>query len=180
MTTPWQFDLSHSSINFSVRHLMVSKVRGHFTSWRGDLVLDDADLTRSKLDVEIDAASVESKEPKRDDHLRSPDFLDVERYPKLRFTSTAITKVDDSIYEVAGDLTIRDVTKPVVLKVEYSGTVKDPWGGQRAGFSAHASINRKDFGLTWNMLLEAGGMVVGDKIEIGIEIEAVRAAQAAA
>jgi polyisoprenoid-binding protein YceI len=179
MTTPWDFDLSHSGIHFSVRHLMVSKVRGHFGSWRGRLALDPVDLTRSSVEVEIDAASVETKEPKRDDHLRSADFLDVANYPHIRFKGTGVTKVDDTTYQLQGELTIREVTRPVTLEVEYSGTVKDPWGGERAGFSAKTTINRKDFGLTWNMVLEAGGFVVGDKIEIGIEVEAIKAAAVA-
>lgn|SRR5690349_609449 len=180
MSTRFEFDPTHSSINFSVRHLMVSKVRGHFAAWKGQLELDPDDLTRSKVAIEIDAASVDTKLAQRDDHLRSPDFLDAAKYPVLTFTGTGITKVDDSTYELTGDLTIKDVTRPVTLNVDYAGAVKDPWGGERAGFSAHTTINRKDFGLTWNMMLEAGGIVVGDKIEIGIEIEAVKAAKAAA
>lgn len=180
MSTRFEFDPTHSSINFSVRHLMVSKVRGHFASWRGELELDPEDLTRSRVSAEIDAASIDTKLGQRDDHLRSPDFLDAANYPTLKFVGTGIKKVDDESYELTGDLTIRDVTRPVTLKVEYAGTVKDPWGGERAGFSAHATINRKDYGLTWNMALEAGGIVVGDKIELGIEIEAVKAAKAAA
>src|SRR5204863_5594547 len=168
MSTRFEFDPTHSSVNFSVRHLMVSKVRGHFAAWRGQLELDPADLTKSSVSVEIEAASVDTKLAQRDDHLRSPDFLDAAKYPTLTFKGTGIKQLDDSTYELAGDLTIRDVTKPVTLKVDYAGTVKDPWGGERAGFSAHTTINRKDFGLTWNMMLEAGGIVVGDKIEIGI------------
>ena len=168
MSTRFEFDPTHSSVNFSVRHLMVSKVRGHFAAWKGQLELDPADLTKSSVSVEIEAASVDTKLAQRDDHLRSPDFLDAAKYPTLTFKGTGIKQLDDSTYELAGDLTIRDVTKPVTLKVDYAGTVKDPWGGERAGFSAHTTINRKDFGLTWNMMLEAGGIVVGDKIEIGI------------
>jgi len=180
MADQWQFDPTHSSVNFSVRHLMVSKVRGHFGSWRGQLELDEQDLTRSQLSVEIDAASIDTKESKRDEHLRSPDFFDVATYPTLTFKSTAITKVDDTRFHVAGDLTIHGQTRPVTLDVEYAGSVKDPWGGTRAGFSAHTTVSRKDFGLTWNLALEAGGFVVGDKIEIGIEVEAVQGARAAA
>jgi polyisoprenoid-binding protein YceI len=179
-TTKFEIDQSHSSINFTVRHLMVSKVRGQFAAWRGQLDLDEADLTRSQLNVEIDAASVDTKEPKRDDHLRSADFLEVEKFPTLTFRSTEITRVDDATYNVAGELTIHGVTRPVTLAVDYAGAVKDPWGGERAGFSAHAAISRKDFGLTWNLMLEAGGFVVGDKIEIGIELELIKAARAAA
>lgn len=176
----WNFDLSHSSVNFHVRHLMVSKVHGRFQLWGGSLVIDEADVTKSKVAVEIDAASIDTKEPKRDDHLRSADFFEVEKFPKLTFTSTKIEKVDDENLKVTGDLTIRDVTKTVVLEVERSGEVKDPWGGTRTGFSAKTHISRKDFGLTWNVLLEAGGVTVGDKIEITLEIEATLAAASVA
>ena len=171
----WDFDLTHSSVNFHVRHLMVSKVRGSFHKWGGTLELDDSDLTNSRLDVTIEAASVDTKEDKRDAHLRSPDFLDVENHPNITFKSSKIEK-DGEGYKVFGDITIHGVTKPVVLEVEGGGQVKDPWGGTRTGFSAKARLNRKDFGLTWNLALEAGGFVVGDKLEISIEIEAVKAA----
>ncbi len=171
----WDFDLTHSSVNFHVRHLMVSKVRGSFHKWGGTLELDDNDLANSRLNVTIEAASVDTKENKRDAHLRSPDFLDVENHPNITFKSSKIEK-DGEAYKVFGDITIHGVTKPVVLEVEGGGQVKDPWGGTRTGFSAKARLNRKDFGLTWNLALEAGGFVVGDKLEISIEIEAVKAA----
>jgi polyisoprenoid-binding protein YceI len=174
--TTWNFDLSHSSVNFFVRHLMVSKVHGRFQTWGGTLTIDDADIANSRVEVSIDTASIDTKEEKRDAHLRSADFFDVENHPKLTFVSTSVKKVSDDELEVVGDLTIRGTTKPVTLKVESNGTVKDPWGGTRAGFSAKASISRKDFGLHWNALLETGGVVVGDKIEIGLEIEAIQAA----
>jgi polyisoprenoid-binding protein YceI len=176
----WTFDLSHSHINFHVRHLMVSKVHGHFPKWSGNLVLDDADITKSKFDVTIDAASVDTKEEKRDAHLRSADFFDVEKFPTLTFKSTKIEKKGDDEAIVTGDLTIHGVTKSVKLDVELAGQVKDPWGGTRTGFSAKTSVSRKDFGLTWNAALEAGGVVVGDKIEITLDIEAIKAAATAA
>ncbi|HUS30268.1 MAG TPA: YceI family protein [Kofleriaceae bacterium] len=179
MSNQWDFDLSHSSVNFHVRHLMVSKVHGRFTKWNGRLELDETDLTKSKLEVSIDAASVDTKEPKRDDHLRSPDFFDVEKFPSLTFVSKDITRSGDG-YLVTGDLTIRGITKTVRLEVEGGDRVKDPWGGTRTGFSAKTSVNRKDFGLTWNVALEAGGFVVGDKIEITLEIEAIQKAATAA
>jgi polyisoprenoid-binding protein YceI len=172
----WSFDTSHSSIGFSVRHLMISKVRGHFDKWEGTFDYDESDPTRSKLSVRIDAASIDTRDEKRDAHLRSPDFFDVEKFPALTFESTGITRDGDD-YVVAGDLTIHGITRAVQLNVEGLGRVKDPWGGERVGFSASTSVNRKDFGLVWNVALEAGGVVVGDKIEIGIEIEAVRAAE---
>lgn len=178
-TSAWDFDLSHSSLNFHVRHLMVSKVHGRFTTWTGTLELDETDLTKSRLEVTIDAASVDTKEPKRDDHLRSADFFEVEKFPHLTFKSTKVEKSGDD-YKVTGDLTIRGITKSVTLDVEGGDTVKDPWGGTRTGFSAKTSISRKDFGLTWNVALEAGGFVVGDKIDITLEIEAIKKAATAA
>jgi polyisoprenoid-binding protein YceI len=178
-TTQWDFDLSHSSINFHVRHLMVSKVHGRFAAWKGVLELDDQDLTKSRLEVTIDAASIDTKEQKRDDHLRSADFFDADKYPTLTFKSTQIQRTSDG-YTVTGDLTIKDVTKRVTLEVEGGDQVNDPWGGTRTGFSAKTSINRKEFGLNWNVALEAGGFLVGDKIEIGLEIEAVKKAASVA
>jgi polyisoprenoid-binding protein YceI len=180
MQNQWDFDLSHSSVNFHVRHLMVSKVHGRFTKWNGTLQLDDQDLTKSRLEVSIDAASVDTKEQKRDDHLRSADFFDVEKFPTLTFVSSKIERASDDGYVVSGDLTIRGITKAVTLEVEGGEQVKDPWGGTRTGFSAKTQVNRKDFGLTWNVALEAGGFVVGDKIEITLEIEAVKKAASAA
>jgi len=178
--TTWNIDPTHSGVHFTVRHLMVSKVRGTFATWKATLDLDDTDITKSRVDVTIDAASIDTKESKRDDHLRSADFFEVDKFPHLRFTSTKVERTRDDELAVTGELTIRDVTRQVVLKVEEGGQVKDPWGGTRAGYSASASISRKDFGLTWNALLEAGGVAVGDKIEIGIEIEAIAPAASAA
>jgi len=178
--TTWDFDLSHSSVNFHVRHLMVSKVHGRFQTWGGTLTLDDEDVTRSTVEVTIDVGSIDTKEEKRDAHLRSADFFDADNSPKLTFKSTAVKRLSDDELEVLGDLTIRGTTKPVTLKVESNGQIKDPWGGTRAGFSAKATISRKDFGLNWNALLETGGVVVGDKIEISLEIEAIKKAAAKA
>lgn len=174
-TQHWDFDLSHSSINFHVRHLMVSKVHGRFEKWSGSLEVDEADPAKSKVSVAIDAASIDTKEAKRDEHLRSADFLEVEKFPKLTFTSTRIEKSGDGL-AVHGDLTIHGVTRPVTLEVETTGQVKDPWGGTRTGFSAKTTISRKDFGLTWNVALETGGFVVADKVEITLEIEAIKKA----
>ena len=179
-TTNWNFDLAHSSVNFHVRHLMVSKVHGRFSLWSGTLEIDNDDITRSRVDVVIDAASVDTREDKRDAHLRSPDFFDVEKFPKLTFKSTRVEKRGDEELAITGDLTLHGVTKSVTLAVELGGQAKDPWGGIRTGFSAKTSINRKDFGLGWNALLETGGVLVGEKIEISLEIEAVQAAVAQA
>jgi polyisoprenoid-binding protein YceI len=171
----WNFDTSHSSIGFAVRHLMISKVRGHFGRWSGTFNYDEKDPTRSQLEVKIDAASLDTRDEKRDAHLRSPDFFDVEKYPELRFRSTRIERDGDD-FLVGGELTIHGVTKPAQLKVESLGRTRDPWGGERAGFSASTSVNRKDFCLEWNVALETGGVLVGEKVEIEIEIQAVQAA----
>jgi len=170
----WDFDLVHSSINFWVRHLMVSKVHGRFTKWTGKLEVDDKNPANSRVEVQIDAASIDTQEAPRDAHLRSADFLEVEKYPYITFKSTSIEPVSKDRYKAKGDLTIRGVTRPVELDVEYAGRVKDPWGGERLGFSARTSLNRKEFGLVWNVMLEAGGITVGDNVEIEIEIEAVK------
>ena len=168
------FDPVHSSIGFWVRHLMVSKVHGRFVQWSGALDFDEQDPTASRVSVSIDAASIDTKEPQRDAHLRSADFLDAEHFPQITFRSSAVTRQPGGDLRVTGELTIRGVTRPVRLEVEYAGRVKDPWGGERLGFSGRTAIDRSDFGLTWNQLLEAGGVAVADKIEISIEIEAVR------
>jgi polyisoprenoid-binding protein YceI len=179
-TQTWNFDLVHSSIQFHVRHLMVSKVHGRFTKWDGELVIDPENPALSRVNVSIEAASIDTQEPKRDDHLRSADFLEVEKFPHLTFTSTKIAKTGDDRYALTGDLTIHGVTRSVVVDVEGGDTVKDPWGGVRTGYSAKTSISRKDFGLTWNVALETGGIVVGDKIEINLEVEAIQKAAAVA
>ena len=182
-TNSWNIDTVHSGINFSVRHMVVSKVRGRFAKFSGTLALDDGDLGRSSVEVAIDAASIDTGTPQRDAHLKSPDFLDAERFPELRFKSTRVEKVGqagDDRYRVVGNLTIRDVTREVALDVEYGGRAKDPWGNERAGFIAKTSIDRREFGLQWNQVLEAGGVLVGDRIDIDLEVQGVRASAAAA
>jgi polyisoprenoid-binding protein YceI len=179
MTTTWNIDTVHSGINFTIRHMVVSKVRGRFTRFSGSLNLDEADLTRSVVEATIDAASIDTGTAQRDDHLRSPDFFDVERFPGLRFRSTRIDR-DGDRYRVTGDLTIRDVTSEVVLDVEYGGRARDPWGNERAGFIASTSLNRKDFGLVWNQVLEAGDVLVGDRVDVELEVQGVRATAAQA
>jgi polyisoprenoid-binding protein YceI len=170
----WNFDPVHSDIGFSVRHLMISKVRGHFQKWSGALLADEAGLADSKVEASIEAASIDTKEQQRDDHLRSPDFFDAANHPALTFQSTRVEKASEDEYKVTGNLTIRGVTKEVALTVEYLGRSKDPWGGLRMGFSAKTAIDRSDFGLKFNMPLEGGGVVVGDRVEIVLEIEAVK------
>jgi polyisoprenoid-binding protein YceI len=175
-TKTWNIDGSHSGVNFSVRHLVVAKVRGRFTTFAGKVALDEQDLTRSKIEVEIDAASIDTGVADRDKHLRSADFFDTERFPKLRFVSTSIEQAGKNAYKVHGDLTIRDVTRPAVLDVEYGGRAKDPWGNERAAFAATTSLERSDFGLKWNQALETGGVLVGERVDIELEVEVVKAA----
>ncbi len=163
-------------MNLTVRHMVISKVRGRFTRWSARLALDTADLSRSAVEVEIEAASIETGVADRDTHLRSPDFLDAQKYPALRYRSRRVEVLSPERLRVVGDLTIRDVTREVALDVEYGGQGKDPWGQQRVAFSATGSLNRKDFGLTWNQALETGGVLVADRVDLEIELEAVRQA----
>ncbi len=172
----WQVDGAHSAVNLTVRHMVISKVRGRFTKWNAKLALDTADLSRSAVEVEIDAASIDTGVGDRDTHLRSADFLDAGKYPTLRYRSRRVEAPSKDRLRVIGDLTIRDVTREVVLDVEYGGQGKDPWGNQRAGFTATATLNRKDFGLTWNQALETGGLLVADRVDIEIELQAIRQA----
>jgi polyisoprenoid-binding protein YceI len=170
----WEIDSTHSGVHFSVRHMVVAKVRGQFARWSGTLSLEDGDLARASVDAVIDASSIDTGLADRDTHLKSPDFLDVANHPELTFKSTRVEKLGDERLRVAGNLTIRGTTREVVLDVEYAGQTKDPWGNLRAGFTAKTSIERKDFGLSWNQVLEAGGVLVGDRVSIEIEIEAVK------
>ena len=176
----WNIDAAHSGINFSVRHMVVSKVRGRFAKYTGAIKIDDGDLTRSVVEVTIDAASLDTGVADRDTHLRSADFFDVEKFPELRFRSKRVEKLTDEKYRVIGDLTIRDVTREVALDVEYGGRGKDPWGNERVGFVAKASVDRKDFGLKWNQALDAGGVLVGDRVDIELDVQGVNAAAASA
>ncbi|HUL59746.1 MAG TPA: YceI family protein [Anaeromyxobacteraceae bacterium] len=172
----WQVDAAHSAVNLTVRHMVISKVRGRFTKWNAKLALDAADLGRSSVEVEIDAASIETGVADRDAHLRSPDFLDAQKFPTLRYRSRRVEAVSTERLRVVGDLTIRGVSREVVLDVEYGGQGKDPWGNQRAGFTATASLNRREFGLTWNQALETGGVLVADRVDVEIELQAIRQA----
>lgn len=178
MTNQWDIDVSHSAIHFWVRHMVISKVHGQFSKWAGTLQLDTQDLTRSSVDVRIDAASIDTQVADRDTHLRSPDFLDVAKFPALTFRSKRIEKAGDG-YRVTGDLELHGVTREVTLDAEFAGTGKDPWGNERAGFSAKVALDRREFGLVWNAALEAGGVLVGEKVEITIELEAVKKVAAA-
>jgi polyisoprenoid-binding protein YceI len=172
----WTLDPAHSEVGFRVRHMMVSWTKGRFGAFSGTVVLDDAHPERSTVEVSIEAASIDTREPQRDQHLRSADFLDVERHPRIAFRSTAVTPAGGGAFEVRGELTIRGVTRPVTLEVEGLGPAhRDPWGGVRRGAQARTRIDRKDFGLVWNGVLEAGGVLVGDEVRIELEVELVQA-----
>ena len=173
----WQIDSAHSQIYFTVRHMMISKVRGQFESFSGEVNYDEENPTRTTVDIQIDAASLNTKEAQRDGHLKSPDFLDVANYPVVRFQSTKVEQSSADSGKLYGNLTIRDITKPVVLDVEYAGQAQSPWGNISAGFSGSTTINRKEWGLNWNQALETGGVLVGDKIQIEIELELVKVAE---
>ncbi len=168
----WTVDQAHSEMGFKVKHMMVSNVRGRFTSFEGKLKLDDKDIRRSSVEVVIDVGSIDTGNAKRDGHLKSPDFFDAESHPKMTFKSTKVRRAGDGKLKVTGNLTIRGTTKQVVLEVEGpTGVVVDPWGQKKRGVSATTKISRKAFGLTWNKVTEAGGVVVGDEVTITLEIE---------
>ncbi|MFA1642303.1 YceI family protein [Chryseomicrobium imtechense] len=169
--TNFNLDTAHSSIGFSVKHMMVSKVRGNFNEFSANLEGNEQDLTGATIDFTIDVASINTNNTDRDNHLRSADFFDVENYPSITFKATDIQSKGDDEYKVTGDLTIKDVTKPVSFDVEYEGKGTNPWGQEVVAFSASSKINRKDFGLTWNQTLETGGVLVGEDIKIDIELE---------
>lgn len=173
----WQIDSSHSHVNFTARHMMISKVRGAFESFSGSVNFDEANPTNTTVNIEVDLASINTRDEQRDGHLKSPDFFDVATYPTMKFVSTRVEQIDENNGRLYGQLTIKGVTKEVALDVEYAGVAKSPWGTESAGFSASGSINRKDWGLTWNQTLETGGVLVGDKINIEIELELVKQAQ---
>ena len=171
----WEIDPAHSSVQFAVRHMMVSNVRGEFTKLSGTVQIDTRDITRSSVHAVIDAASISTRDEQRDQHLRSPDFLDVAAFPTIEFHSTRVTRDSSGALRVAGDLTIHGVTREVVLDVEDSGSeLRDPWGNTKRGASATTRVNRKDYGLRWNVALETGGFVVGDELKIEIDVELLK------
>ena len=175
-SSTWNLDPVHSVAEFKVKHMMISNVKGLFASLTGVLRLDEADVTRSNIEASIDAASINTHDAQRDAHLKSGDFLDVEKFPALSFKSTRVTRTAPGELAVAGDLTIRGVTRQVVFQAEGpTAPGKDPWGNTRMGLSATTKISRKDFGLTWNAALETGGVLVGDEVSITLEVEFVKA-----
>jgi polyisoprenoid-binding protein YceI len=175
MTQQFTFDPAHSTIGFAVRHMMFAKVRGRFGAFQGTLTLDSEHPERSHVIAEIDATSIDTGTPDRDRHLRSADFFDVEQFPKLSFESTRIEALGGDRYAVHGRLTLHGVEREVTLAAEYGGLGKDPWGKERAMFTASGSLNRSDFGLRWNQALEAGGVLVSERVDLELELSAVSA-----
>ena len=175
-TSTWNIDPVHSVAEFKVKHMMISNVKGQFTRVKGVLALDETDLTHSRVEASIEAASINTREDQRDAHLKSADFFDVEKFPTLSFQSTRVSRVADGELAVAGELTIHGVTRNVVFTVEGpTAPGKDPWGNTRIGLSATTKISRKDFGLTWNATLETGGILVGDEVTITLDVQFVKA-----
>jgi polyisoprenoid-binding protein YceI len=170
----WKLDPSHSTIEFSVKHMMITTVRGAFTSFDGTLQLDEQNPAASHIEGTVDVASINTNESQRDDHLRSADFFDAENYPQMSFRSTHVEHSGGDNFKLYGDLTIKDVTREVVFDVVNEGQGQDPWGNQRWGFSAATKLSRKDFGLTWNVALETGGWLVGDEVKVAIELQLVQ------
>ena len=174
LTGTYALDPSHSRIGFAARHAMVTKVRGSFNEFEGSGYFDAEDLSKSHLQLIIKAASIDTRNPDRDAHLRSNDFFDMDTYPEITFASTAVEQVDSENYRVNGDLTIKGVTKPVSVELEYTGTAVDPFGNQRIGFEGKTTVNRKDWGVNWNAALETGGVLVGEKVTLEFEVSAIR------
>jgi len=173
-TEVWVLDPAHSQADFSVRHMMISTVRGRFRKMDGRLIGSPDRPEEASVELSIDVNSIDTAEPQRDQHLRSADFFDAEHHPTLQFRSRRIQPVGEGKYKVVGDLTMRGVTREVTVDVTFEGRVKDPWGNERVGFSAETRLNRKDWGLNWNALLEAGGVVVGDEVRVSVQTEFVR------
>lgn len=173
-THTWNFDNAHSTVGFTIKHMMFTKVRGQFTEWTGSLTYDPADISKAAVNATLTASSINTSNEERDQHLKSEDFFNVEKFPTLTYKSSRWEKVGDK-FHVHGDLTMHGVTKPVTLEVTENGQGIDPWGNQRIAFTATTTINRKDFGLNWNSALEAGGVLVGEDVHVEIEVEATRA-----
>jgi polyisoprenoid-binding protein YceI len=173
--TTWKLDPSHTLVEFSAKHLMITTVKGRIADVEGTIVMDEKNPRNSSVDATLKAVSLDTRTEQRDQHLRSADFLNAELFPEIKFRSTRIEGDKDS-FKLTGDLTIRDVTRPITLDVQFEGQQTDPWGGERIGFSGSGKIDRREFGLTWNQALETGGVVVGNDVKINIEVEAVKAA----
>lgn len=174
--TKWGLDSTHSEISFKVKHLMISNVKGVFKDFSADVYTSGDQFMTSDIDLQINPASIDTGVADRDVHLKSADFFDVDNFTSINFKGSSLEKVDDEEFVLQGDLTIKGVTKPVKLDVEFGGVMKDPWGNQKVGFSVNGKINRKDFGLTWNAALETGGVLVSDEVKISAEVQLVRQA----
>ncbi len=174
ITGDYTLDLAHTRIGFSARHAMVTKVRGQFNEFNGSAHLDTENPSNSTVEITIKVASIDTRNADRDAHLRTNDFLAMEEFPEITFRSTSVDKAGDNKFDVTGDLTIRGVSKPVTINFELNGGTQDPWGNFRVGFDGNASINRKDWGVNWNAALEAGGVMVSDKVNLEFEVEAVK------
>ncbi|WP_108671657.1 YceI family protein [Peribacillus acanthi] len=170
----WVLDTTHSSVDFSIRHMMVSNVKGSFNSFTATIEADPTDLTTANIQFSIDLESVDTRNADRDNHLRTADFFDIEKYPQLTFVATSIVKTGENEYDVTGDVSLHGVTRSEKFAVTFEGEGKDPWGNEKAGFSGKGSINRSDYGLTWNAALETGGILVGDQVKISLEIQAAK------
>lgn len=171
-TTKWVLDPTHSELTFKVKHLMISNVKGEFRTFQA--TIDGEDFTKSPISVNIDASSISTNNKDRDNHLKSVDFLEVEKYPKITFVSTSMKKIGDDEFQLVGKLTIKEITKEITLDTEFGGFMKDPYGNEKAGFSINGKLNRKDFGLNWNAALEAGGVMVSDEVKISGEVQFVK------
>lgn len=172
--TKWNLDPSHSQIGFKVKHLMVTNVRGAFDEYNGNIYTTGDNFNSAEIELSIYTASISTGDGRRDAHLKSPDFFDVENFKEINFRGVSLEKTNDSDYILLGDLRIKDITKRIKLDVEFNGIVKDPWGGKRAAFEITGKISRKDFGLTWNTVLETGGVMVGDEVIINCEIQLIQ------
>jgi polyisoprenoid-binding protein YceI len=171
----WAVDNAHSSIDFSVRHMMIANVKGSFQNFDATIEADVTDLTTANIAFNVELASIDTRNEDRDNHLRSADFFDVENHPTMTFKSSKIARVDEDEYEVTGELSLHGVTKTETFKVTFEGQGKDPWGNEKVGFSVNGSVNRTDYGLTWNAALETGGVLIGDKVKVSLQIEAAKA-----
>jgi len=174
-TTNWIIDASHSEIQFKATHLMINKVTGSFNAFEGSVASEGDDFTKAEINFKAETASIDTRNEQRDGHLKSADFFDVENFPSITFKSTGLTK-DGSDYKLTGDLTIKGVTKAVTLETEFAGVQQDPWGNTKAGFTLTGKINRKDFGLAWNVALEAGGVLVSENIALNLEVQLLKQA----
>lgn len=179
-TTKWVVDPTHSEIGFKIKHLMITNVSGKFTGFEAEVQTEGEDFATAQINATIETASINTSNLQRDEHLRNSDFFEVEKYPEIVFTSTKVEKIDNDNFILHGNLTLKGVTKPVKLNVEYNGTNKDPWGNQKAGFVITGKVNRSEFGLNFNAALETGGLVLGEEVRINSEIQLVKQAAAVA